>query len=562
MRLPSVPAARVVVLALVATSLFPFSTASATPANEGDLFYDPPIGYQGEIVETKGPIEDIVFDIDREVAYMAISGADNGVARVRTSDFAPLDWVDLDGIPTLLEALEDGTLIVGTQYPAALVVIDPDTFVVTDRIDVSDVLGQGVGDLVEIASGEMVVVGRGRPTATPVVKVDLNDGSIEPIGDGLEIGFGQGIYGEFGDSSVFVGGRFVFHEIDVASGSLLRSVTSSDFQQGEEGVLLAGGSRLLLPSGSVVDLSTLSIAPKIPRGVMVLSEDGSRVFRVAGSSLYTYDADTLELVDEFRRACLFAGLNPDRVVVHPAGDRLVVIGTSSVGNIACVEPLDGSGVQPVKLYISVSSTAWSSVDESSLAVFDSTGRLIQEISDVDYSYSVWVRPGEYSLIVYGAVDGRRWPLFSEWVGGATALAREGPDILSLTETYNAFSVELDAVYFDLPAVSRTFWDSILWLQATGITRGCGQDLFCPNDFVTRGQMAAFLDRALDLPRGGPSGFVDDGGTFQQNIWNLREAGITTGCASDRFCPDDFVTRGQMAAFLERALADEWTVGEL
>jgi hypothetical protein len=38
---------------------------------------------------------------------------------------------------------------------------------------------------------------------------------------------------------------------------------------------------------------------------------------------------------------------------------------------------------------------------------------------------------------------------------------------------------------------------------------------------------------------------------------LRAAGITTGCAPDRFCTDEFVTRAQMAAFLERALADNW-----
>ncbi len=43
-----------------------------------------------------------------------------------------------------------------------------------------------------------------------------------------------------------------------------------------------------------------------------------------------------------------------------------------------------------------------------------------------------------------------------------------------------------------------FHDSITWLPAMGITKGCNppvNDRFCPNDFVTRGQMAAFLKRA-------------------------------------------------------------------
>jgi hypothetical protein len=33
---------------------------------------------------------------------------------------------------------------------------------------------------------------------------------------------------------------------------------------------------------------------------------------------------------------------------------------------------------------------------------------------------------------------------------------------------------------------------------------------------------------------------------------IAEAGITLGCEPGRFCPDDGVTRGQMATFLIRA----------
>jgi hypothetical protein len=71
-------------------------------------------------------------------------------------------------------------------------------------------------------------------------------------------------------------------------------------------------------------------------------------------------------------------------------------------------------------------------------------------------------------------------------------------------------------------------------------------------------MAAFLNRALDLPVGTPGVFVDDDGSvFESDIEALAEAGVTRGCnppTNNRFCPDDPVTRGQMAAFLNRALA--------
>ena len=44
-----------------------------------------------------------------------------------------------------------------------------------------------------------------------------------------------------------------------------------------------------------------------------------------------------------------------------------------------------------------------------------------------------------------------------------------------------------------------FRKDIAWLYAEGITAGCSKTKFCPNDRVTRGQMASFLARALHLP---------------------------------------------------------------
>jgi hypothetical protein len=37
------------------------------------------------------------------------------------------------------------------------------------------------------------------------------------------------------------------------------------------------------------------------------------------------------------------------------------------------------------------------------------------------------------------------------------------------------------------------------------------------------------------------------------IQKLRQLGITAGCTPTRFCPDDNLTRGQMAVFLIRAI---------
>lgn len=99
-----------------------------------------------------------------------------------------------------------------------------------------------------------------------------------------------------------------------------------------------------------------------------------------------------------------------------------------------------------------------------------------------------------------------------------------------------------------------FEREIEWLAAQGITKGCSDTRFCPDRAVTRAQMAAFLTRARNLPSGDATfSDVGSGHTFHKAIAALADAGITKGCGGTEFCPDDPVTRGQMAAFLFRAL---------
>ena len=108
-----------------------------------------------------------------------------------------------------------------------------------------------------------------------------------------------------------------------------------------------------------------------------------------------------------------------------------------------------------------------------------------------------------------------------------------------------------------------FEDDIDKIGTAGITTGCNppvNDKYCPNAPVTRGQMAAFLNRALDLKEGaGADLFTDDDNSiFEDDIDKIGTAGITLGCNppdNDKYCPQDLVTRGQMAAFLHRSLTD-------
>jgi hypothetical protein len=132
------------------------------------------------------------------------------------------------------------------------------------------------------------------------------------------------------------------------------------------------------------------------------------------------------------------------------------------------------------------------------------------------------------------------------VGGAVTVARTS----AAAGTVNLFTDDDGNVHEG----------NIQAIAVAGITKGCNpptSDRYCPSGTVTRGQMAAFLVRALGLAATSTDYFSDDDGTlFEADINKLAEAGITKGCnppESTLYCPDGSVTRGQMAAFLVRAL---------
>lgn len=94
-----------------------------------------------------------------------------------------------------------------------------------------------------------------------------------------------------------------------------------------------------------------------------------------------------------------------------------------------------------------------------------------------------------------------------------------------------------------------------YLYDLGITRGCGQDLYCPASDVTRGEIAAFLRRHLGIPAAAADYYVDDGTSiFQDDINALTQAGIAFGCGPEIFCPDADLRRDEMAELMVRAFA--------
>lgn len=90
----------------------------------------------------------------------------------------------------------------------------------------------------------------------------------------------------------------------------------------------------------------------------------------------------------------------------------------------------------------------------------------------------------------------------------------------------------------------------------GVTIGCNpplNDQFCPEQEITRGQMTAFLRRALRLPDSEVDAYIDDDeNVFEGDIDALAEAGIAFGCTGDTYCADQPLLRSELAEFLVRA----------
>ena len=94
------------------------------------------------------------------------------------------------------------------------------------------------------------------------------------------------------------------------------------------------------------------------------------------------------------------------------------------------------------------------------------------------------------------------------------------------------------------------------LAARGVFEGtlCGDGLFCPGEAIKRSDMAVWLIRGLgddELPAAGTTRFsdIDADGFSARYVERLAELEITLGCKTDplRFCPDESVTRAQMAS---------------
>lgn len=130
-------------------------------------------------------------------------------------------------------------------------------------------------------------------------------------------------------------------------------------------------------------------------------------------------------------------------------------------------------------------------------------------------------------------------------------------------TIRDWYLKLSPTFDDVPE-NHSYYADIERIFQLGIMSGCwydpatGHRRFCPNDPVTRAQMAVILSRAAQIaPYDNPvPTFSDVPKTYwaYKYIEGLYKAGITKGCATNplKFCPSEAVTKRQAAIFYVRA----------
>lgn len=128
-------------------------------------------------------------------------------------------------------------------------------------------------------------------------------------------------------------------------------------------------------------------------------------------------------------------------------------------------------------------------------------------------------------------------------------------VIFTTTHFSTYAVAYNKVSFT--DVSNTAWyaDAVTFLAARGITSGTTAATFGPNATLTRGQFITMLLQAFGVAVTNPTdNFSDAGSTYYTDYLATAKAlGITTGVGNNLFAPDQAITRQEMFTLLYNVL---------
>ena len=221
--------------------------------------------------------------------------------------------------------------------------------------------------------------------------------------------------------------------------------------------------------------------------------------------------------------------------------------SSPPGNNGVLEPGETAVLAP----------AWTNNGQSALtlagtaALFTGPSPAVYAISSASASYGT-IAPSD---TVSCSTGGDCYAITASMIGPRPAPHWDATltEVLSNT-AFKLWTIHVGGSFADVPT-AYPFYAFIENLFHNGITGGCAGGNYCPGNSVTRAQMAVFLLKAEHGSGYAPpvcAGIFPDvacPSTFANWIEQLHNEGITGGCGGGNYCPDNAVTRRQMAVFL-------------
>jgi hypothetical protein len=266
-----------------------------------------------------------------------------------------------------------------------------------------------------------------------------------------------------------------------------------------------------------------------------------------------------------------------------------------VQNLATVNLATGTATivttttQPVELEMSIHNVRPSMQAVPLEIVLDPAGNQVLEIGETTTANPIWQNIGTMPIpagtgvaTFFGGLPGPTYNLidnnadYPEMTAGGMVTTIDGYTISidAATRPAQHFDVDLNEVlpqagvlkswnfhvggsFADVPS-TNPFYRFIEGMFHRGTTAGCGQNAYCPDLPVTRGQMAVFLVRAkyrdvFPSVCSPPNVFNDvpETSPYCPSIEDLYRRAVTAGCGDGNYCPDLPVTREQMAVFIMR-----------
>lgn len=258
----------------------------------------------------------------------------------------------------------------------------------------------------------------------------------------------------------------------------------------------------------------------------------------AADAIGTLDVDEITLLGNDLAPSVIDRLWADGITVHHAGhDRY------SVARAAADRQLD-AGDTPGSLWLSAGARPFHALAGGPAAAADGSIHLLLDGANL----------GDTSLddLAYQGYESRHWT--RQHRRDLDRLVVIGPTDGVSDEVVEEVREPVRTIIAGMSDIAgTTHEEAIVRLLDAEIAGGFEDGTYGPNEPVTRGQMATFLMRGLALEPGSAS--FDDvaGTTHEEGIGAVAAAGIAGGFEDGTYGPNQPVTRGQMAAFLDRAL---------